>query len=60
MRADNAIRTNVDEEDKLMHQISSSAQNLNMTIINNPNCTDKFSVANWDVQNVSSVGVVNK
>ena len=33
-RADNAIRTHVDEEDKLMHQISASGQNRNMTIIN--------------------------
>lgn len=33
-RTDNAIRTHVDEEDKLMHQISASGQNRNMTIIN--------------------------
>lgn len=33
-RADNAIRNHVDEEDKLMHQISASGQNRNMTIIN--------------------------
>lgn len=45
VRADNIIRTHVDEDDKLMHQISSSAQNRNITIINNPNCTDKSSVA---------------
>ena len=33
-RADNAIRNHVDEEDKLMHQISASGQSRNMTIIN--------------------------
>lgn len=33
-RADNAIRKHVDEEDKLMHQISASGQKRNMTIIN--------------------------
>lgn len=33
-RADNAIRQHVDEEDKLMHQISASGQNRNMIIIN--------------------------
>ena len=33
-RADNAIRAHVDEEDKLMHQISASGQNRNMIIIN--------------------------
>lgn len=33
-RADNAIRKHVDEEDKLMHQISASGQNRNMIIIN--------------------------
>lgn len=33
-RADNAIRAHVDEEDKLMHSISASGQNRNMTIIN--------------------------
>lgn len=33
-RADNAIRQHVDEEDKLMHQISASGQNRNMTLIN--------------------------
>ena len=33
-RADNAIRTHVDNEDKLMHQISASGQNRSMTIIN--------------------------
>lgn len=33
-RADNAIRTHVDDEDKLTHQISASGQNRNMTIIN--------------------------
>lgn len=33
-RADNAIRTHVDDEDKLMHQISASGQNRNMLIIN--------------------------
>ena len=33
-RADNAIRTHVDDEDKLMHQISASGQNRNMFIIN--------------------------
>ena len=33
-RADNAIRNHVDDEDKLMHQISASGQNRNMTIIN--------------------------
>lgn len=33
-RADNAIRNHVDEEDKLMHQISASGQNRGMYIIN--------------------------
>lgn len=33
-RADNAIRNHVDDEDKLMHQISASGQKRNMTIIN--------------------------
>ncbi|HFI0356727.1 TPA: BRO family protein [Streptococcus suis] len=33
-RADNAIRNHVDEEDKLMHQISASGQGRNMIIIN--------------------------
>lgn len=33
-RADNAIRNHVDEEDKLMHQISASDQIRNMVIIN--------------------------
>ena len=33
-RADNAIRSHVDDEDKLMHQISASGQNRNMFIIN--------------------------
>lgn len=33
-RADNAIRTHVEDEDKLTHQISASGQNRNMTIIN--------------------------
>ena len=33
-RADNAIRVHVDDEDKLMHQISASGQNRNMVIIN--------------------------
>ncbi|MFG3613128.1 ORF6C domain-containing protein [Rummeliibacillus stabekisii] len=33
-RPDNAIRNHVDEEDKLMHQISASGQNRNMTLIN--------------------------
>ena len=33
-RADNAIRTHVDDEDKLMHQISASGQGRNMTVIN--------------------------
>lgn len=33
-RADNAIRNHVDEEDKLMHQISASGQNRSMTVIN--------------------------
>lgn len=33
-RADNAIRNHVDDEDKLMHQISASGQNRNMTLIN--------------------------
>ena len=33
-RPDNAIRNHVDEEDKLMHQISASGQKRNMTIIN--------------------------
>ena len=33
-RPDNAIRIHVDDEDKLMHQISASGQNRNMTIIN--------------------------
>lgn len=33
-RADNAIRTHVDDEDKLMHRISASGQSRNMTIIN--------------------------
>lgn len=33
-RTDNAIRSHVDEEDKLTHQISASGQNRNMYIIN--------------------------
>ncbi len=33
-RADNAIRNHVDEDDKLMHQISALGQSRNMTIIN--------------------------
>lgn len=33
-RADNAIRTHVDDEEKLTHQISASGQNRNMIIIN--------------------------
>ncbi|SFH62278.1 BRO family protein [Pisciglobus halotolerans] len=33
-RPDNAIRNHIDEEDKLMHQISASGQMRNMTIIN--------------------------
>ena len=33
-RADNAIRNHIDKEDKLMHKISASGQNRNMTIIN--------------------------
>lgn len=33
-RADNAIRSHVDEEDKLMHQISALGQSRKMTIIN--------------------------
>lgn len=33
-RADNAIRNHVDEEDKLMHQISALGQRRNMKIIN--------------------------
>lgn len=33
-RADNAIRNHVDEEDKLMHQISAADQSRNMVIIN--------------------------
>lgn len=33
-RADNAIRTHVDGEDKLTHQISASGQSRNMTVIN--------------------------
>lgn len=33
-RPDNAIRNHVDEEDKLMHQISASGQKRNMFIIN--------------------------
>jgi prophage antirepressor-like protein len=33
-RADNAIRTHVDEDDKLTHQISASGQNRQMFIIN--------------------------
>lgn len=33
-RADNAIRSHVDDEDKLMHQISASDQRRNMTLIN--------------------------
>lgn len=33
-RSDNAIRSHVEEEDKLTHQISASGQNRNMTIIN--------------------------
>ena len=33
-RADNAIRSHVDDEDKLMHQISASGQRRNMTLIN--------------------------
>lgn len=33
-RADNAIRKHIDEDDKLMHQISASGQNRQMYIIN--------------------------
>ena len=33
-RADNAIRSHVDAEDKLTHQISASDQRRNMTLIN--------------------------
>lgn len=33
-RADKAIRSHVDEEDKLTHQISASGQMRNMAIIN--------------------------
>ena len=33
-RADNAIHSHVEEEDKLMHQISASGQRRQMTIIN--------------------------
>ena len=33
-RADNAIRNHVDDEDKLMHQISASGQNRSMYLIN--------------------------
>ena len=33
-RSDNAIRSHVEEEDKLTHQISASGQMRNMTIIN--------------------------
>ena len=33
-RPDNAIRNHVDDDDKLMHQISASGQNRNMVIIN--------------------------
>lgn len=33
-KADNAIRSRVDEEDKPMYQISASGQNRNMVIIN--------------------------
>lgn len=33
-RADNAVRNHVDDDDKLMHQISASGQRRNMTIIN--------------------------
>lgn len=33
-RADNAIRSHVDDDDKLMHQFSASGQNRNMIIIN--------------------------
>lgn len=33
-RSDNAVRSHVDEEDKLTHQISASGQSRNMTIIN--------------------------
>ena len=33
-RTDNAIRSHVDDEDKLMHQISASGQNRNMYIVN--------------------------
>lgn len=33
-RADNAIRSHVDDEDKLMHQFSASGQNRDMTIVN--------------------------
>lgn len=33
-RPDNAIRNHVDDEDKLMHQISAAGQNRNMLIIN--------------------------
>lgn len=34
LRADNAIRSHVDDDDKLMHQFSASGQNRNMIIIN--------------------------
>ena len=33
-RPDNAIRNHIDDEDKLMHQISASGQNRNMFVIN--------------------------
>ena len=33
-RADNALRSHVDDDDKLMHQFSASGQNRNMIIIN--------------------------
>lgn len=33
-RSDNAIRSHVDDDDKLMHQISASGQRRNMTLIN--------------------------
>lgn len=33
-RADNAIRNHVEEDDKLMHQISASGQNRQMYVIN--------------------------
>lgn len=33
-RSDNAIRRHVDDDDKLMHQISASGQKRNMTLIN--------------------------